>query len=460
MLRSLFHLGALAVLLLSSSLIPASQRAAAGPVPIFESLWVTPQEIDFGPVGLDATTSAITVTITNKANTPLANFAGGGVSTPFNVLQDCSTAGVIQPNQSCHYYFTFTPTAVGDSQAVSTTSTNLGSFAVTMHGKGVVSRPVISAYKLDFGSVYTGKGGGMTARQTVTVRNAGLAPLTGLSWGPVTSPFSFSHDCTVNGAVPPGGSCHYYFTFAPDAVGPYTAQLNTFYDIYIYSIDLQGSGTGLLVTSGRYVSPLSLNFGPVGVGTTSQVLTATITNQSLIQSVTNFSLGSVGAPFNMTEDCTPSLGPNSACHLSFTFSPTSTGTFSAGINNSDSEGPYSIYLYGSGIAPSLTVNPLSIDFGPQLINSRSRFLVSFTNTGLSPITGWGGGAPPDPFYGGQSCASGLQPGKTCYFTYTFQPTAQGVYDADSRINNSAGNFTVHMHGEGTYLGVFIPVLNK
>src|SRR5512139_3159538 len=83
------------------------------------SQWATPLELDFGPVGLGATSPTLKVTITNSGDIPLTGWAGGAVPAPFNASQDCNIPGGVLPGNSCHYFFTFSPAAAGVFTATS-----------------------------------------------------------------------------------------------------------------------------------------------------------------------------------------------------------------------------------------------------------------------------------------------------------------------------------------------------
>jgi len=77
---------------------------------------------------------------------------------------------------------------------------------------------------LDFGPVPIGE---TSPVQQVVIRNTGLSTLTAWAGGgfPSDAPFHASQSCA--GGVPPGGECHYSFTFTPTAPGRYTAVSRT-----------------------------------------------------------------------------------------------------------------------------------------------------------------------------------------------------------------------------------------
>jgi hypothetical protein len=418
------------------------------------SQWYTPLEMDFGPVGVGASAPQMVVTITNSGKVPLTNWAGGAVAAPFNASQDCNISGGVLPGNSCHYYFNFNPSAAGIFTATSTSSTNAGTISIIVHGTGVGPSLSYDAHSLNMGNIYTnGTTPGVAPTQVVTIRNTGPVPLTGWAGGAVPAPFNASQDCNIAGGVLPGNSCHYYFSFSTASAGSYSATSISSANGGSISVAVSGAAhTNLLSGGGQLVTPLSLDFGPVGVGQTAQLMAA-ITNNGFI-SISSWAGGGVAAPFNASQDCNVAGGltPGSTCHYYFTFSPTSAGAFSADSNSSDNFGSFSIHITGTGVAPSMRLDNLWLDFGPVAPAHTAQQVVTITNTGLSPITGWAGGAVPAPFNGSQDCnvQGGLLPGHSCHFFYTFSPARGGSYSTTSNFSSNAGPFSVKLKGTGIF----------
>ena len=422
-----------------------------------EYLWVTPLELDFGPVGISNSVApssgpVFTVTITNKSSYTLTSLSGGAVAAPFYATQDCNMAGGIPPGQHCHYFFTFHPTASGSYSATSNTITNLGTFEIKLHGSGVDGLAVPDATSLDFGSVYTGISNPL--EQIVTIRNAGLAPLTQFAGGAISAPFNATQDCVIAGGVLPGKSCHYFISFKPSTSGVFTTTSSSVINGTAVKIDVKGIGrtNKILAGAGQHATPLGLDFGPVGVGQASEVLTTTLHNESSLTGINSIALSPVPAPFNLSQDCGAALGPFGSCHFVYTFSPSTAGDFSATSTITDSVGTFSVHLHGTGIAPSLTVSPLALDFGPQPLGSiQPQQVVTVTNTSLSPITGWTGGNVPAPFSSTEDCSQiqgGLLPGQSCHFYYGFSPSDQVSSNATSNVTTNGGSFHILLEGQG------------
>ena len=235
--------GRLLASLLVATLLLSTVASAAGPGP-----WVTPLELDFGPIGVGLSAPQQAVTITNTGSTPLANFAGGGLFAPFTASQDCVIPGGVPPGGHCHYFFGFTPLAAGVFTATSSSATNAGSFTVVVHGRGLGASVVADSTALDFGTVHKGY---TSATQVVTLRNTGPVPLVNFAGGGVPAPFGDSQDCVIPGGIPTGGTCHFFFTFSPTTAGGFGATSSISVEDVNINITLQGTGSFNFLSSGQ-----------------------------------------------------------------------------------------------------------------------------------------------------------------------------------------------------------------
>ena len=448
----------LALLLLACSLI-AGPPIAAGPIlsppdaVTGPRLWVSPLSLDFGPVGVGFESPTQVVTITNYGDATLTDFAGGGVYSPFHASQDCA-AGV-PPAGHCHYYFTFSPTATGVFSTTSNSSTNAGPFSIALQGTGAGAGLHVSPLALDFGSIMSGS---TSLEQFVTITNTGLSTLTNFAGGGVYPPFSASQDCAAG--VPPGGHCHYYFEFSPSAVGAFSTTSNSSTNAGPFSIALQGRGRSTFFPSGFYVTPRSIDFGPVGVGFESGPLVVTITNQSWFITLTNFAGGGLYPPFWVGQDCVPEVPPGEHCHYYFRFAPTTTGVLTATSSTSTSMGDFSIDVRGTGVGASLYVTPLWLDFGFVPPGNTSPVqTATIYNTGMSTLTSFAGGGLYPPFNASQDCAAGVPPGDSCRYYFRFTPAQIGRFTAYSNSSTNGGPFTVKVQG-GEARPVFLPLIVK
>jgi hypothetical protein len=425
----------------------SASSAAAAP-----RLWVTPLTLDFGPVGVGMPSVTQVVTITNLGSATLTNFAGGGVYAPFQASQDCA-AGVL-PGDSCNYYFKFNPTSTGTFSATSNSSTNAGPFSVALRGTGVGAGLHVNPLALDFGYVLSGS---TSNTQIATIRNTGPTTLTSFGGGGVYAPFHATQDC--GGGVPPGGSCKYFFTFQPTQTGTFSTTSNSGTNAGPFTIALEGHGRSPLLTGGQRVTPLSIDFGPVGVGFRSGPQVVTITNQSSF-TIVNFAGGGVGAPFQAQQNCAGGVPVGGNCQFFYYFQPTAVGTFSETSYVSDSLGSVTIHLRGTGVGAGLHVTPLSLDFGPVTLFTLSPLqTVTIRNTGATTLTNFAGGGVLPPFSAMQNCASGVPPGGSCQYFFRFSPTSLGRYTTASSSGTNAGQFSIQLYG-GETMRVFLPTIMR
>jgi hypothetical protein len=307
---------------------------------------------------------------------------------------------------------------------------------------------------LDFGPVGIGE---TSDTLTVSITNNGNATLTNFAGGGVNPPFAASQNCAVG--VLPGGSCQYFFTFTPTDTGLSTATSSSSTNAGPFSIELRGQGVG----AGLHVNPLSLDFGSVQTGNTSDTQVVTIRNTGL-STLANFAGGGVSAPFGASQNCAGGVPPGGSCQYFFDFSPTATGTFTATSNSSTNAGSFTIDLMGRGrsaiFGSGQRVTPRSLDFGPVGVGlSGTTLTVTITNQSpLWTITGWSGGGVYAPFGASQDCAGGVPPGASCQFYYTFSPTETGVFSTTSDVTNSFGSFTIELRGEGAGAGLSVSPL--
>jgi len=104
------------------------------------------------------------------------------------------------------------------------------------------------------------------------------------------------------------------------------------------------------------VSPSSLNFGAVGVGTSSNTMTAVLSNnQSGPLKITSISKsGSNASDFTETDNCPISpatlAGGGGNCTITITFAPTATGTRKAkfSVNDDENNTPQTVFVTGTG----------------------------------------------------------------------------------------------------------------
>jgi len=201
------------------------------------------------------------------------------------------------------------------------------------------------------------------------------------------------------------------------------------------------------------LSPTSLTFGVVPVGSVGTPQTVTLTNTGnatlTITSIT------VSGDFVQTTTCGGSVAPGASCTISVNFKPRGIGTRSGAISITDDApgSPQSVPLTGTGTMVSL--NPTSLKFGQQTVgtSSQPKTITLTNNSGvltlhISSITF--SGTNPGDFSQTNTCGTSVAPKASCTFSVVFTPTSIGARSATMNINDDGGGSpqTVKLGGTG------------
>ena len=234
-----------------------------------------------------------------------------------------------------------------------------------------------------------------------------------------------------------------------------------------------GSGAGPLAV----VAPATLNFGNQPDGTTT-TLPFTLTNAGTQQlNVTNQLIpsGPGAAQFSVAisgpaQTCV-TVAPGGVCSLVASFTPATTGAFTAEVEFMDNSGagsPQAVILNGSGTgaAPLLGIAPSSVSFGTQPVGITSGMQnVTLTNTGSSllqltgiAITGSSSTNFGFVLKGATACQypiGTLAAGASCTISVDFAPQAAGPVSAELSISDDAAGSpqSVALSGTGGTSGI-------
>lgn len=257
---------------------------------------------------------------------------------------------------------TFSPTSIAGAgssvMTVSTTSSTVaGTYTLNVAGTSgtlssntnvtlVVATPqtaVLSPTGLTFSSQLVGT---TSTAQTIVLTNSGGATLS-ISGISTTGDFTQTNNCGT--ALAPGLNCSIQVTFSPTATGSRTGTI-TVTDNAVgspHTASLSGTGTAPIAS----LSPSSLTFSGVVVGSSSTPQTVTLSNTGT--AALSISGISVTGDFSQTNTCGTSLAANSSCSISVTFTPTTTGTRTGTLSVSDNSagGLQTVSLSGTGNSP-------------------------------------------------------------------------------------------------------------
>jgi len=194
------------------------------------------------------------------------------------------------------------------------------------------------------------------------------------------------------------------------------------------------------------IAPTALNFGNQDVNTTSSPLTVTLSNSG-DGALTIHSIGISGTnpgDFAISNNpCGSSLAAGASCVISMTFTPSAQGARSASltISSNDPTSPtLTVSLSGIGVEPLISVQPGSLAFGSQVVNTTSSAQsVTVSNTGTAALA-FGAITTSSGFaVSANTCGASLAAGGQCTISVTFTPTAVHVYNGTLTINSNAFN---------------------
>jgi hypothetical protein len=277
----------------------------------------------------------------------------------------------------------------------------------------------------------------------------------------VTGDFAQSNTCGAG--IPAGQSCVVSVTFTPITTGTRTGSLSL--NGNAASVSLSGTGIAPATAS---VSPSSISFGNLVVGTESPAQTVTVSNTGGSTLHIN-SLLVTGNPdfFTLTNNCVggPGVAPGGTCSAQVVFFPHSSGAGSATLTiGSDAiNNPVSASISGTGVNPPLaSVSPSALSFGNVVVGTESPAqTVTVSNTGGSTlhinsllVTG-----DPDFFTLTNNCVggSGVAPGGTCSAQVVFFPHSAGTGSATLTIGSDAINNPVSVSLSGAGLDFAVSV---
>ena len=194
----------------------------------------------------------------------------------------------------------------------------------------------VTPASLSFGSVNVGSTGDLT----VTVRNSGGGTLTGSA--STAAPFSVVG--TASYALAANQTATITVRFSPTASGAASGALAL---TGAAGASLSLSGTGATVAPALTVTPTSLSFGAVNVGSTAD-RSVTVRNSG---GGTLAGSASTAAPFSVVGTASYALAANQTATITVRFSPTASGAASGALALTGGAGA-SVALSGTGTAPS------------------------------------------------------------------------------------------------------------
>lgn len=404
---------------------------------------VNPVAADFGAVKMGATVS-VPVTVSNLSNA-VVGVASGGLNAPGFALDGatCAQANyLLAAGGSCYFVVSFTPTDPSGSEysalmvLLISAGPAIQTATINLRGSGSEHLAQVSPVGIDFGRPFIGQ----QVTVPVTFTNTHSAPISFSGGGVSNGPFSAdSGNCSTSLAAGSSCSFNYHFTAADEA----PAQTTTSVGVSAaspqpmnenFAIALKGQGSATLPAPNIAVWPVTFDFGSITVGQKASVLVYYKNNGSIPLSQAGGGFnddqgGSFAALSTVVGDCTGSSIPSGAqCANEYIFLPHETRAYtnSTGLLFFDGNG-HQLYtpiaVSGIGVGTLARVSPQTIDFGIVAFETNASVAVTITNTSLSPLTNFTGGAVNPPFVRSSGCGASLDVGASCTLTYTFYAPA-------------------------------------
>jgi uncharacterized repeat protein (TIGR01451 family) len=347
-------------------------------------LSVSPSALDFGDIQVGAT-ATLPVTFTNSGTDPthITGLLITGDDTFGITANTCAqdASGFLVPaGGSCSINVTFQATTIGNHSAILTVqnTSSDGTQQIPLTGTGTSTDLSVSPGSLDFGQQVVGT---TSAPMIVTVVSTGTTDLT-VTGASASGDFAAdASDCTAQ-PVPPGQACAIQVTFSPTAPGVRTGTLTIKSNAASgpATVSLTGTGIAPAIT----VSPTSLQFGSVPVGTTSAPQTVTVGNAG--SSPLTVKSAVTSGPFAVSGDFCTSAGPiapGGTCQIAVVFVPASTGPATGTLTISSDGGTVTVALSGNG-SPAADLN-VSIGASPNPVkrNGTLTYAITVQNAGPS-----------------------------------------------------------------------------
>lgn len=421
------------------------------------TLALNPVSINFGQVVV-ATNASQSATVTNTGNANVtitsANVTGGAAGFGFTGLAFPLT---LAPGQSATFTAQFTPAGTGTvngSVSLVSNASNSPS-TLSLSGQGIAAPApgflTVSPSTFSFGNVFVGGTGGP---QTFTLTNTGGTAVNVSSFVLAGGAAGFSTNIAPPFALAPAASTTFTAQFGPVGAGAAAGSITITSDATNTPTVVTLSGTGVTPVLQLNVSPSSLNFGGVIVGSNSSQ-TVTMTNAGN-QNLTITAANVTGAAYSIN----PALGlpltltPGQSQNFTVRFAPAGTGAQPGSVSlvSNASNSPTAVTLSGSGIAAvnQVIANPTSLNFGNVFVGANNTQPVTITNTGNVNVT-LNSAAPLPAGFSiiGLTFPQTLTPGQVFPFSVRFAPAVAGSVSGSLSIASTAANTPTIIGLQGT-----------
>ena len=435
-----------AITVTSDATNPTSNVALSGSgVAGTYTMSLAPASVSFSNVNVGSSaTQNIQLSNTGNSSVTVTQVAASGsgvsvsgVATPFTLL----------PLQNAVLTVKYAPTTSG-ATAGSIIVTNSDGVNATdaVTGAGVQAGISVTPGSASFGSVVTGN----TSSQTIQIKNSGNANLTISQAVATGAGFSVS-GMTLPMTLTPGQSGNMTVQYAPQAAGSASGAVSIVSNAPNSPASVALSGTGTAATTTMTLSPATVSFGNVNLGSSAtQNLQLTNTGNS---TVTVTQVAASGTGITVSGAATPlTLAPSQTVALTVTYAPAALGATAGSITVTNNGGvSVTDAVTATGVQAGLNVTPTSVSFGSVVIGNTNSQTVQLKNSGtanltISQATVTGSGLS----LTGLSLPLTLAPSQSGNFNVQYAPQGSGnVSGAVSIVSNAPNSpATVALSGTG------------
>jgi hypothetical protein len=323
---------------------------------------ITPSSLAFGDQVAGTMSAPQTATYLNGTTVPVnvqtVSITGSNAA-DFTIVSDGCQGSILSPGVACGVNVAFAPATndIGTLQAnLVFTDDQIGSpRSIPLTGTATVPAPLAcpsSSTTLNFSNQLIGVA---SPPLSITITNCGSTDLHVSSVsinGSAAADFSVVGNTCTGVPVTPGSTCTLTLVFTPAASGTRQANLVIIDDAASSptTIGLVGSGTALVPAICFSANPI--NFGNVGVDSTSRVQNITITNCGTAPlDISGITItGANTGDFIIVTNACSTVVSSSVCTVGLEFVPTAGGSRSADLSISDNifGSPQLVALLGSG----------------------------------------------------------------------------------------------------------------
>jgi hypothetical protein len=383
--------------------------------------------------GVSAGTQTLAVANTGNSAFTLALTLNGDFT-------DTTSCGASLPaHSSCSIVVAFAPSAPGIRDGLIALTAGAGTTPayVTLTGTGTTILSPANNGTLNFGSVIVGQPSVQWIKITQSFSSFAFAINGAVTGAPFTAilveDIGYGHGQPASTAFTASAkgtcfNCWLGVQFTPVSTGTETALLSLTSSATGNPYLLALAGTGLPLT-GLILTPITLDFGPIAINSTSAPSLFTLTNLVPGAATLTVSAPTIVGDFSLSSApsggavCGGALAYTDSCFIEIAFSPTAPGDRTGSLTLSSGTNTATAALTGFGSPdPGLSISPTALNFTNVPGPTATHQTVTLLNTDGATIQVAAPTLTSTNFAATTNCAT-LTPGQSCTITVTFTPGA-------------------------------------